>query len=211
MRTRTPPIQYSDTELIFLERRKVMSRRELHAEFVEKFGRGDVSFVNLKAMMKRRGWLTGRDGTFNKGREPANKGKKMPYNANRAATQFKPGHRGGKALANYKPIGFERAHPDGYIERKIHDGLPMQSRWKFVHVIRWEEAHGPVPEGMCLKCMSEDRGNTDPSNWEAVPRGLVPRLSLKRGFDTAPEELKPVLMTLAKIEHAVESRMKKGD
>jgi hypothetical protein len=30
---------------------------------------------------------------------------------------------------------------------------------------------------MALKCLDGNKQNTDPSNWEAVPRALLPRLA----------------------------------
>jgi hypothetical protein len=211
MKTRRSPISYSADELAFLEERKAMPRPELHAAFVAEFGRDDVSFDNLKALMKRKGWMTGRDGCFPKGNVPWTKGRKLPFNANSARTQFKPGHRGGTAEQVYKPIGYERMHKHGYVERKINDDFPMQSRWKFVHVLRWEEAHGAIPDGHVLKCVDGDRANTDPSNWTPVPKGLVPKLSLKRGYDAAPVELKPTIMALAKLDYALAERTKKQE
>lgn len=62
---------------------------------------------------------------------------------------------------------------------------------------------------MVLKCKG-DPLNTDPSNWEVVPRGVLMRLNgtgtgpFKRiAYDDAPEELKPTLMAMTKLEHAV--------
>ena len=71
----------------------------------------------------------------------------------------------------------------------------------------WEQKHGPLPEGMCLKCKG-DPLNTDPSNWEVVPRGLLPRLNNRwgRGYDSAPDELKPTIMAVAKLEHRLREK-----
>lgn len=88
----------------------------------------------------------------------------MPFNANSAATHFKKGCHKGHAKVVYKPIGTERVTVDGYIERKIHDGLPMQSRWRLMHLVNWEAVNGPLPKGRCLKCKDGDTTNTDPSN-----------------------------------------------
>lgn len=206
MRTRRGPISYSDAELAFLSSRKAMPRRELHAEFVAEFGRTDVEFKHLTSLMKRKGWHTGRTGCFVKGQETWNKGQKMPFNANSAKTQFKKGQR----PHTYRGAGHERfCERTGYVLMIVAEKNPWtgaDTRPVLKHKWLWEQEHGPVPDGMVLKCLDGDRRNTDPSNWEPVPRGVVPRLSLKRGFEDAPEELKPVLMTLAKIEHAVDSR-----
>lgn len=201
-------IKYSPDELEWLEANKELPRRLLHDYFVRIFRRPDVTLDNVKALCTRRKWNTGRDGRFGAGHVPANKGQKMPYNANSARTQFKKGHRGGEAEKRYKPVGTERVTKDGYIERKIHDGMPLQSRWKAVQRIRWEELNGPLPEEMALKCLDGNKANTDPSNWEAVPRAMLPRLNGIRGrnYDNAPAELKPVIMTLTKLEHEARER-----
>ncbi len=198
--------RYSPDELAWIKAHSTMPRRGAHEKFSARFDRDDVSLSNFAALCKRNGWLTGRTGQYEKGRTPENKGKKMPYNPNSAATQFKPGNRTGRANHVYKPIGTERISKDGYTERKIHDGLPMQSRWRTVHLIRWEAAHGPLPEGHCLKCLDGDKQNTDPSNWIAIPRALLPRLNARwHGvkFDTADATLKPSILATAQLEHSI--------
>lgn len=206
-------ISYSAEELAWIEARRELPRAELHRRFVDTFDRDDVSRVNLTALCKRRGWLTGRTGRFVAGQDPWNAGKSMPYHPNSAATRFRPGERQGKAKHLWKPVGAERITEDGYLERKVHDGLPMRSRWRAVHLIRWEEAHGPVPDGMALKCLDGDKLNTAPSNWAAIPRAMLPRLNGRfgRDYDSAPAELKPTIMAATKLEHRVRTIRKGRD
>lgn len=208
-------IIYSDDELAWIEAHCTMPRRECHDAFVQRFGRTDVSQLHLAALCKRKGWLTGRTGRFEKGVPSWSAGKKLGTRGRSVETQFKPGQRTGRATALYKPIGTERVTRDGYVERKIHDGMPLQSRWRAVHLIRWEEANGPVPEGYCLKCLDGDKANTAPSNWVAVPRALMPRLAGRWGinYDDAPEELKPTLLAIAQLAHQAREarRAKKKD
>lgn len=141
---------------------------------------------------------------------PVNKGKKQPSHPNAVATQFKKGGRTGRAVDLYKPIGTERTSIEGYRERKIHDGLPMQSRWKAVHRIKWEAVHGPIPAGHVLKCKG-DVANTDPANWDLIPIGVLPRLNgvHGRGYDDAPAELKPTIMAVAKLEQQLFKRSRR--
>ena len=204
-------IIYSPTELAWIKRHSTRPRREAHAMFVDRFNRPEVNLENFKHLCHRKGWTTGRTGCFPKGHAPANKGKQMPYNANNAKTQFKKGVRTGRANEMYKPIGTERVTRDGYIERKIHDGLPMQSRWRLVHLINWEAAHGPLPKKHCLKCVNGNRSNLDTSNWELISRGALQHLNNRTrivDYDTASPELKPVILTLAKLKHARFSKIK---
>ncbi len=203
-------IEYSAEELAWIEDNKHLPRRDLHADFRERFDRQDVSQTNLTALCKRKGWLTGRTGQFVKGQEPANKGKKGFCAPGSEKGWFRKGERRGVATKLYKPIGTERISKDGYIERKIHDGMPLQSRWRAVHLIRWEEQNGPLPAGYALKCLNGDKADTDPANWQAIPRALLPRLNGRfgRGYDTAPAELKPTIMATAKLEHAAREAKK---
>lgn len=204
-------LMFSQTEMEWLRSNCTLPIAEYTRAFCAAFSK-EVSKQQLHALRMRNRWKTGRDGHFNKGAVPANKGKKMPFNANSAQTQFKKGARTGVAAQVYKPIGSERTHENGYRERKIHDGLPMQSRWKFVHRIEWEKLNGPIPADMVLKCKG-DHFNTDPSNWELVPRGLLPRLNGRsgRGYDDAPDDLKPTIMAVAKLEHRLRQKTRGHD
>jgi hypothetical protein len=268
--TRRRRIPYSSAELRFVKARASMKRSDLHAAFVRRFDREDVTLDHLKSLCTRNGWATrerwrsneeallrelypdtptkdiaaqlsrslstvyqqaqklglekseaylaspaacrlrrgdnvGAPYRFKKGQAPANKGLRRPGWApgRMKETQFKRGERQGVAVKLYKPIGSERLSKEGYLERKVHDGLPLQSRWRAVHRIRWEEVNGPVPKGMVLKCIGEKR-NTDPSNWVAIPRAMLPMLTGVNGrdFDNAPAELKSSILAIAKLQHA---------
>lgn len=205
-------LRYSKAELAFISRRGKMPRRALHAAFVAKFDRHDLSLDNFKQLCLRRGLHTGRTGRIEKGNVPANKGKKMPYNAKSAATQFKKGERTARAKLLYKPIGSARFSKEGYIERKIHDGMPLQSRWRAEHLINWEKVHGAVPAHHILKCLDGDKQNTDPANWELIPRATLARLNKRwRGeFEAAPADLKQAMLAMAKLESGLGERKKRS-
>lgn len=83
---------------------------------------------------------------FKPGLVPANKGLRRPgWSAgNMAATQFKKGQR----PHNEVPIGSHRVNSDGFLEVKLTElPGPYYMRWKPVHRLIWEEAHGPIPKG----------------------------------------------------------------
>lgn len=202
-------IRYSAEELAWIERHRTLPRKEAHRRFCEKFGRHDINLKCYNSLCKRKGWMTGRTGRIEKGAESWNKGKKCApgkggNHPNARKTQFKPGVRQGIATKLYKPIGTERVSKDGYLERKIHDGMPLQSRWRAVHLIQWEGQNGKLPKGMCLKCLDGNRQNTAPDNWVAIPRGALPFLNGHRGhnYDEMPPELKPAVLALARVRHA---------
>lgn len=81
---------------------------------------------------------------FLPGQTPWNKGKTFATRGRSAQTQFKPG----LAPKNTLPLGSYRISPDGYLEQKISElPGPPNLRWKSVHRLVWESAHGPVEPG----------------------------------------------------------------
>lgn len=205
-------IAYSAQEMAWLEDNRLLPIADYHAGFLAAFGRADVRLINLHSLRKRKGWHTGRTGQFVPGQEPMNKGKRCEpgkggRHPNAQRTQFKGGVRQGVAVKLYQPIGTEKVRGDGYLYRKINDDLPLQRRWRGVHLIRWEEIHGPLPAGHCLKCVDGDKLNTDPSNWIMISRGLLSRLNggprgRRLQFDQAHPEVKPAVLALAQLEQA---------
>lgn len=211
-------ITYSAEEMAWLEANRMMVISDYHAAFVAQFGRTDVSVNNLHSLRKRKGWSTGRTGQFQLGQEPMNKGKRCEEgkggrHPNARRTQFKGGVRQGVAVKLYQPLGTEKVRGDGYLYRKTNDGMPLNRRWRAVHLINWEAINGPVPSGHCLKCVDGNKLNTDPSNWLLVSRGILSRLNGGRWqkrlkFDDAHPEVKPAVLALAQVEQARFERAK---
>lgn len=212
-------IHYSADELDYIQSVSQWARDEAHAAFCQKFRRDDVSLQNFNALCKRKGWLTGRTGCFAKGQAPHNKGipcepGKSGRHPNARRTQFKKG----QEPHNTNYLGHERVSKDGYVEISVAERNPhtgFERRYVLKHKWLWEKANGPVRDGYVLKCLSDDKTNTDPSNWEAVPRAILPILNGGRfkktiAYDDAPEELKPLVMSSAKLKHRVrEIRMER--
>ena len=212
-----PRITYLPEELAWIEERKDWKRSLLHTAFCNRFGRRDVSFENFKKMCNRKGWKTGRTGHFEAGQVAHNKGKPKPYHPNSAANWFQKGNRPHSAREPGHEMVDKR---DGYVwmivaERNPYTGAATRRVQK--HRWLWERAHGKVPDGHVLKCLDGDKTNTDPSNWEAIPQALLPRLNGRFGreYDSAPAEVKPTIMAIAKLEHqareARRGRQKQAD
>ncbi len=203
------PIPYSDEELAWIEAHHALPRRELHARFTARFDRPDVSQANLTALCKRQGWLTGRDGRFRAGRAPQNKGQKGVHYPGCEKGWFGKG----STPANRLPLWSERVGKDGYVEMKVpvpnpYTGHP--TRFMHKHRYLWERENGHLPEGHALKCLDGDKTNCAPENWTCVPRALLPRLNGRfgRNYDTAPPELKPLILKVAQLEHAAREKRK---
>ena len=205
-------VTYSEAELAWIKACSDLPRAELHQLFVQVFNRPDIEVDHLKSLCQRRGWKTGRTGCFAKGQTPVNKGKPMPYHPNSAATRFKKG----RLPHNTNHIGHERLSKDGYVEISVAEVNPhtgADRRYVHKHRMLWEQANGKIPAGHRLKCLDGNKQNTAPSNWEALPMALAPRLNGRfgRGYDTAPPELKPTILAIAKLEHAARIKRKGPD
>lgn len=88
---------------------------------------------------------------FQKGRTPANKGKKMPPEvyARCAPTMFKKGH----PSNNKRPVGSERVNVDGYIEIKVAE----PNKWRLKHRVVWEQTNGPILPGYNVQFRNGNR------------------------------------------------------
>ena len=206
------PIKYSAAELAWLEANATLVIGEYHAQFCEKFGR-DVSRNNLHALRKRNGWPTGRTGPFKKGERRADN----PSRKGHCPSGCEKGwFRKGAVPANSVPMWSERIGKDGYVEMKVPRENPHTGhKTRFMHKHRyiWEEAHGPLPDGMVIKFLDGDRTNCALENLEAVPRAILPLLSARwhgTHYDSAPNELKPTIMATAKLRHAINEVTKGG-
>jgi HNH endonuclease len=118
----------------------------------------------------RRGDNVGAPYRFPKGHVPHNKGLRRPgwFRGRMRETWFKRG-----ALPHtWVPVGTEVLDPDGYRKRKVTDNRKLASRfnWKFVHVLTWEKAHGPVPRGHAVAFRNGDRRDIRLENLELVSR-----------------------------------------
>ncbi len=147
---------------------------------------------------------------FKAGQPAFNKGVKRPEGwapGRMKDTQFAKGQAGW----NHRPVGHTRMIA-GYEYTKIsdHRRVSWNTNWKATHTLAWEALHGPIPEGFALKCVDSNRRNTDASNWTLIPRAILPRLNGGRqgrlGYDDAPAELRPTLLAVAKLTHAVRQR-----
>jgi hypothetical protein len=150
----------------------------------------------------------GEAGRFMAGKRPWNKGKRYDAGGRSAETRFKKGERRGKANANYQPIGAERITKDGYRQRKVNDDLPMQRRWKMLHVIVWEDSHGQVPDGHAVTFKDGDRLNCVIDNLALVSRReLCRRNSIQR----YPEELRELMRLKGRVTRQINKRGKHAE
>lgn len=231
IRMHRPHLQYDNAELSFLSRNRHLIRRELHARFVAKFHRNDVSLDNSVNLCRARRWLTGRAPVaIEWSRSELLFLKRNRHSPRRELHSQFVGKFGRTVtleqiknvlaqhqwftgrIKNAVPIGSERSEGQGYILVKTNSKnsrTPNRRQWVLKHYLRWEGINGPVPRGCVLKCLDGNKSNTCPSNWECVPNGVVNRLR-KRRFEDAPAELKPTIMAVTRLEHAQNERKKQA-
>lgn len=141
--------------------------------------KSDAYLASPAACRLRRGAGAGSATRFPKGHVPANKGLRRPgYSRGRGRmqeTQFKKGQLSGRARELFKPIGTERISKDGYLERKINNDLPLQRRWRAVHILLWEQHNGPLPDGHALAFRNRDKTDIRRENLELVTRAEMMR------------------------------------
>lgn len=141
---------------------------------------------------------------FEKGHVPANKGLRRPgWSIGRGRmreTQFKKGQRSGVAVKLYKPIGTERISKDGYLERKVNDGLPLQARWRAVHLIVWEAVHGRVPKGHAVTFINGDRRDIRLDNLKLITRR---ELMARNTVHNLPKPLRDTVQLLGALNRQI--------
>lgn len=104
-----------------------------------------------------------------------------------------------------------RLSPEGYVVDRIRitSGARPKYRQVYRHRRLWEAEHGAIPAGMTLKCLG-DKTNTSPSNWMLVPNGTQSYMGVDGlKFDDAPLEVRPAIVALACLKHAVRSKQRK--
>lgn len=115
----------------------------------------------------QQGGGVGKATRFQKGHASWNRGRKgyQPGGAS-VATQFQKGAR----PHTWRPIGTERINADGYRDRKITDtGYPPRD-WRGVHLLLWEEHHGPVPPGHAVVFRNGNKADVRIENLELLTR-----------------------------------------
>lgn len=156
--------------------------------------KGRISKLGLK---KPAGF--GNTGRFLPGHKSWNKGMKG-LDTGGSAGRFKPGHLGGRAAELKQPIGAESYSKDGYLQRKVSNDSVFYKRWKFVHIIVWEQAHGPVPQGDVIAFINGDKADLRIDNLECISRREIMRRNTVHNY---PDELRKVMRLKATITRRI--------
>jgi hypothetical protein len=170
-------IRYTDEQKEFL--RSVIpgrSYKEIADLFNERFGL-QLKTSQVNSFIGNNKLNTGRNGRFQKGNIPPNKGKKGIRVS--IATEFKPGH----VPRTYLSVGTETVRGEGYIWVKVAD----PDKWKEKHRIIWEEANGPVPEGYVVIFANRNPLDVRLENLILISRRLLAVLNKRNLISSDPE------------------------
>ena len=159
------------------------------------------SVSQITAYYKNHKLNSGLTGRFQKGHVPPNKGNKGVCAPGCEKTQFKKGH----TPANKLPIGTILTKADGYVWKKIGEGA---RDWRQLHILNWEEAHGPVPDGYLIIFKDGDHQNCALDNLTMVTRGEHAVMN-KSGLRPESPEYMDSAILIAKIKIAANKRKKK--
>lgn len=182
-------------------------RAESYELFVEHFG-VDPGLKSYIGFLKRHHIRCGIDCRFKPGHEPWSKGKPLPpetYEKCKAA-MFKKGH----TPHNTLPVGTELTLSDGYIWVKVRNERKprkKQVNWIQKHRIIWEEAHGPIPEGMYVLFLNGDRSDCRLENL-ALASKAANSIMTKMGFRSKDLELAKSGLLVAELMAKAAERSK---
>lgn len=158
--------------------------------------RSEAYLASEHACRLRRDDNPGVGSRFKKGQTSWNKGVSYVAGGRSAETRFSAG----TMPHNHVPVGSERVTCDGIRQRKTHDDGPPHRRWKSVHMILWEETHGPVPAGHIVVFKDRNTQNIDIGNLELVTRAENMRRNTIHRY---PPELKHTIRQLGKLKRAI--------
>ena len=170
---------YAPEVLQFLSDNRNMSRKKLVEEVNRKFNL-NMTYTAVTNLCIRRGFNSKNTGRFGE----------------------HEGWRKGIAFID-KPIGYETS-PDKRGRVYVKVGTPSEYRLK--HHVLYEKHHGEIPENHVIKFKDGNDQNFAPENLIAVHRGVTSFLTRRYKHHLADSEMKPLLLTMAQIDHKIYER-----
>lgn len=167
---------YAPEVIQFISDNRTMPREELKNAVNAKFNL-DMTYKGLTSLCRRQRFTTGRKGHFGE------------HDGWRQSVQFKT-----------QPIGYE-TRPDKRGRVYVKVGQPSEYRLK--HHVIWEQHFGLIPKNHVIVFKDGDDTNFHPSNLIAVHRGAIGTLNRRYKPQQADKEIKPLLLTMAQIDHKI--------
>lgn len=177
---------------------------EMAARLNDLFGT-DYTQKQLDSYYNRHHLDSGLTGRFEKGHVSCNKGVKGLYYPGSEKGYFKKG----STPHNKMPIGTVITKSDGFLWKKTGEGA---RDWKQLHLILWEEANGPVPDGYLVTFKDSNKQNCVLENMMLITRGenaVMNRSGLR--FRTPEHTETGLLIAKVKIAAAKKKRRQHGN
>lgn len=163
------PRLFPDEVMSFIrENAKGKTNAELQKLVNDAFGT-NYTEKQIQQVKHRNHITSGLDTRFQKGHATHNKGMKGYYAPGSEKGWFQKGN----TPHNHHEIGTEVMTTDGYPAVKIAE----PNVWKLKHILVWEEANGPVPEGYTVIFLDRDHTNTKLENLALVSRAELLELN----------------------------------
>lgn len=183
---------------------KGRTNQELAVLVNEKFDL-NVTAQQMNTFKKNHDLRSGLDLRFKKGQSPWNKGLKG-LQIGGEETQFKKGQR----PHNYRPVGSERVcSKDGYVLLKVQDDGKFQERWRHKHVVVWEKAYGPVPDGHVVMFLDQNKLNISLDNLVLIEQRQLSILN-RKNLLTSDADLNRTSIAVAKLFNKISDRKEKS-
>ena len=163
--------------------------------------RSEPYLREMLARVSRRLQLSGQTHRFPKGHVPANKGLRRPgwARGRMRETQFKQGHFPANRDPEFYVPGALRVSFYGYLEMRISFELGSLG-WRGLHLVLWEDAHGPLPKGHCLRFKDGDPLNVELENLELISRVENMR---RNTIHNLPKPLKDTIQLLGRLKRRI--------
>jgi hypothetical protein len=141
---------------------------------------------------------------FPKGHVPANKGLRRPgWHAGRMHEHwFRKGHCSKRWDPEFHVIGALRVNADGYLDMRI-SFAPGALGWRALHLILWEDAHGPLPASHCLRFNDGEKLNVELDNLELITRAENCR---RNSIHRLPAPLRDTIQLLGQLKRRINEK-----
>ena len=175
------------------------------AQLKEVFGR-DYTPGQIMGYYKNHKLNSGLTGRFEKGHVPPNKGRKGYSAPGAEKGWFQKGNQPWDTV----PVGTVVTKGDGYLWKKIADQPGnWRHNWRQLHLIMWEEAHGPIPKGHLVIFKDGNRQNCVLENMALITQAENAVMN-KQGLRYETAEHTETGILIAKVKIAASKRKKKG-
>jgi hypothetical protein len=186
---------YTKEQLDYIKKcRETMTAQQIADLFNARFATNKNARA-IEGTCMRNGWPASRSYRFKKGDKPWNTGTKGQGLTGVNSGCFK----NGSIPPNIRRIESERTcSKTGYRYIKVDE----KNAWRLKHTVIWESKNGPVPPGHIVRFIDGDITNLEPDNLEIASRHELLKYNIN-GLYKAPEELKPLIKIVSKIQVAL--------